>query len=148
MLVHESLSLPAGPMAVGIDIASVDDVALSLATFGKAYVSRLFRDDEADYAMSVPALAALRLAARFAAKEAAIKAFDLSDAGVNLRDIEVVRHAAGRCSLRLHGRVAQLVQQQGFANTAVCLSHDGGYAAAVVTALRRSSPDSSPMVDS
>ncbi len=148
MLMHESLTLPAGPMAVGIDIASVDSVAQSLETFGDVYVNRLFREAEAAYARSVPAQAAQRLAARFAAKEAAVKAFDLADAGVNMRDIEVVRLDSGACSLRLHGRVARLVRQKGFGHTAVCLSHDGGYAAAVVTALRLPEPDSPPMVDS
>lgn len=119
-------------LCVGIDIAQISAVADSLANFGEHFLRRIFSDAEVAYATQVPAQTAQRLAARFAAKEAAMKAFGLSDAGVGWRDIEVHRAADGACSLRLHARAAECAAQRGWRDIAVSLSHDGDYAAAVV----------------
>ncbi len=79
------------------------------------------------------------LAARFAAKEAFLKAWDQTYWGepppmapheVDFRDIEVVSDAWGRPSLRLHGAVAQHVGDRFHAE--LSLSHDGPFASAVV----------------
>jgi holo-[acyl-carrier protein] synthase len=79
------------------------------------------------------------LAARFAAKEAFLKAWDQTFWGepppmapheVDFRDIEVVSDAWGRPSLRLHGAVAQHVGDRFHAE--LSLSHDGPFASAVV----------------
>jgi len=121
-------------LRVGIDITQISAIAASLESFGERFMRRLFSVDEVAYATQVPAQTAQRLAARFAAKEAAIKAFNLSEAGVGWRDIEVTRHADGACSLALHRRAATLVGQSGCTQIAVSLSHDGDYATAVVAA--------------
>jgi holo-[acyl-carrier protein] synthase len=73
-----------------------------------------------------------RLAARFAAKEAAVKAFGLADAGVNWRDLEVERLPGGAPVLRVHGRAAEVLRARGIAHWALSLSHDGDHAVAVV----------------
>ena len=125
-------------LRVGVDIAQISAVAESLAAFGSAYLRRIYTDDEAAYATRVPARTAERLAARFAAKEAAIKVFGLSEAGVGWRDIEVLRGPDGACSLRLHARAAEAAQRSGCTRFAVSLSHDGDYATAVVAALAAS----------
>ena len=126
-------SLPG--LRVGVDIAQISAVAESLATFGAHYLRRVFTAAEAGYATRVPGQTAQRLAARFAAKEAAMKVFGLSDAGVGWRDIEVLRAGDGACSLRLHGRAAEHALRSGCTRYAVSLSHDGDYATAVVAAL-------------
>src|SRR5664279_3574136 len=77
-------------LRVGVDVVEADSVASAVAAFGERYLGRLFSPDEVAYALAAPACAAQRLAARFAAKEAAIKAFDLSEAGIGWRDIEVI----------------------------------------------------------
>ena len=130
---HGLTTLPG--LRVGIDIAQISAVAESFAHFGERYTRRIFSDAEAAYAMQVPAQAAQRLAARFAAKEAAMKAFGLSEAGVSWRDIEVWRAADGACSLVLHARAAQWALRSGCHQFAVSLSHDGDYATAVVAAV-------------
>jgi holo-[acyl-carrier protein] synthase len=76
------------------------------------------------------------LAARFAAKEAVIKALALSEAGISWRDIEVVKLPDGHCELQLHGRVAARAHQAGCRQWQLSLSHEGDYAGAVVMALR------------
>ena len=88
---------------VGIDLVSVRRVEESLARFGERFLRRVFTDGEIAYATSAPALAAERLAARFAAKEATIKALGLADAGIGWRQIEVERQASGKCRVVLHG---------------------------------------------
>ena len=78
-------------VGVGIDLVRVSRVAASLAQFGERFLRRVFTEAEIAYATSSPGLTAERLAARFAAKEAAIKALGLADQGVGWRQIEVQR---------------------------------------------------------
>ena len=122
-------------LRLGIDLCSIEPVAASLARFGRRYLDRIYTPDEAAYAMSAPALAPERLAARFAAKEAAIKAFGLGQLGVAWTDLEVRRTSEGACTLALHGRAAAAAAVAPGTEVAVSLSHDGGQAAAVVLAL-------------
>lgn len=122
-------------LRTGIDVVEIGRIGESLQRFGARFMHRLFRDDEIAYALSADGQAPQRLAARFAAKEAAIKAFGLSETGVSWRDIEVRRRPDGACSLALHGRAAARAEELGVSEIALSLSHDGDYAAAVVTAL-------------
>lgn len=120
---------------VGLDLVEVSRVRSSMRHFGQRFLKRLFSDDEVHYAMQGNDACAERLAARFAAKEAAIKAFALADVGVNWRDIEVCKQSDGGCQLVLHGRAAAQAAQLGVTSIALSLSHEGDYAGAVVTAL-------------
>jgi holo-[acyl-carrier protein] synthase len=134
-----ALALPRGAagVRVGIDTVSVPAIAESLGRFGERFVQRLFTAREAADAEAVPGDAARheRLAARFAAKEAVIKALDLPEAGVGWRDIELIRGANGRPSLALHGRAAAVAAEAGVHQWAVSISHDAAQACAVVVGL-------------
>ena len=124
-------------LRVGIDLVRVEDVRRSLATFGEAYLRRLFTADEIAYARAPGASAdvtAERLAARFAAKEAARKALCLDETGVGFRSIEVVRAPSGACSLALHREARLAAQRERFAELSLSMSHEGDYATAVVIA--------------
>jgi len=123
-------------MQVGIDLVMVSRVQESLARFGERFLRRVFTDTEIAYATSVPDLAAERLAARFAAKEAAIKALDLAELGVGWREIEVAREQSGICRLILHGAARAAADDAGVSELSVSLSHEGDYSAAVVLAVR------------
>jgi len=123
-------------MQVGIDLVMVSRVQASLARFGERFLRRVFTDTEIAYATSVPDLAAERLAARFAAKEAAIKALDLAELGVGWREIEVAREQSGICRLILHGAARAAADDAGVSELSVSLSHEGDYSAAVVLAVR------------
>ncbi len=122
-------------LRIGVDIARISTIEATLAAFGEHFLRRIFSDDEAAYSLQVPALAGQRLAARFAAKEAAMKAFGLSEAGIGWRDIEVRRAADGSCTLALHGVAGAVAAKAGCGQVAVSLSHDGDYATAMVAAL-------------
>ena len=138
-LIHElqdGLALPATSLArIGIDLVHIPRIEESLRKFGPRFTQRLFTEEEAAYATGAGEQQAQRLAARFAAKEACIKALSLSEAGVNWRDMEVMRAPDGSCTLRLHDRALQAAKALGITQVLVCLSHDGDYAAAVVAAL-------------
>jgi len=136
--VFRELGLPllgAAHLRMGVDVVEIRRVRESLDCFGARFTLRLFTEDEISYAMNAEGQEAPRLAARFAAKEATIKALDLGETGINWRDIEVQKLPGGACSLALHGRVAAQARQLGVCEIALSLSHDGDYAAAVVTAL-------------
>lgn len=120
-------------LRVGFDLVQVSQLQDSIRCFGDSFTHRLFTTDEIGYASQDAAVFAPRLAARFAAKEALIKALQLSEAGISWRDIEVVKLAGGDCRLQLHGRTASLAQGMGVRELLLSLSHDGDYAGAVVT---------------
>ncbi|MCW5811247.1 MAG: holo-ACP synthase [Labilithrix sp.] len=124
-------------LSVGIDLVRTRSVEEAIAEFGDRYLRRVFTDAEVAYAMSAPApaVASARLAARFAAKEAAMKALDLGERGVGWRDIEVVRTPTGAPALALHGNAAAALQERGTPTLSVSLSHEAEYATAVVVSL-------------
>jgi holo-[acyl-carrier protein] synthase len=127
-----------GPLCVGIDVVRVADVATALARFGDRYVRRAFTPREAAYCRSaVEPVAAARFAARFAAKEATVKALRPTGIWTNWRAIEVCRRKSGNCAVVLHGEAASLADRRGIGGLALSMSHEGGLAAAVVIALRR-----------
>ena len=130
---REPQGLPAS-IRVGIDLCSVADVAESVATFGDRYLHRVYTPHELDYCVQDPARTSERLAARFAAKEAAVKVLRPADARPEWRSIEVRRDSAGWCELALTGTAAKLARDADITSLAVSLSHDGDLATAVVVA--------------
>lgn len=122
-------------LRVGFDLVEVSRIRESLDSFGERFLTRLFSEEEIAYAMQADALSAQRLAARFAAKEATIKAFSLSEVGVGWRDIEVRKQADGGCHLVLYGKAASRAAQWGVSGIALSLSHEGDYAGAVVAVI-------------
>jgi holo-[acyl-carrier protein] synthase len=122
---------------VGIDTVSVPAIAESMARFGDRFLARLFTPQEIADARAVQGEPAQheRIAARFAAKEAVIKALDLPEAGIGWRDIELIRGPGGRPGLALHGRTATLAQAVGVREWAVSISHERDHACAVVVAV-------------
>lgn len=136
MLLFQANSPPAANASstrVGIDIVEISRIAESIAKFGDKFTQRLFTPLELTDATAVPSMRDQRLAARFAAKEAALKAFDLCEAGIDWRDIEVCEQPDGTCHLLLHGKAAECANAHDD-NIALSLSHDGGHAMAVIAA--------------
>lgn len=130
-----------GGLQVGIDLVQISRVQQSIDHFGARFIERVFTEHEATYASAALALQSERLAARFAAKEAALKALGLAGKGVGWRDMEVFRHPDGQCQLRLHARAADMATRLGLLQVALSLSHDGGYASAIVAAVFATRPD-------
>ena len=124
-----------GPIHVGTDVISVNEISHSLERFGERYVRRIFTPREAVYCRSaVGRSVAERFAARFAAKEAVLKALRLGDLSVDWRSIEVLRHASGWCDVVLHGEAAALAARHGIDTLSLSMSHDADCAIAVAVA--------------
>ena len=122
-------------LGIGFDIVQISHIENSLLQFGEAFKNRLFTRAELMYAYCDEGLCAERLAARFAVKEAVIKALHLSEVGVDWREIEAIKQPEGRCYLQLHGDVAELAVGLGVRQWLLSMSHDGDYAGAVVFGL-------------
>jgi phosphopantetheine--protein transferase-like protein len=124
-----------GAVRVGVDLASVDEVARSLASFGTRYTDRLFTPEELTDVEGSARTRAESLAARFAAKEAVLKVLRVSgNAPPPWTDIEVRRTPGGWPRVQLSGRAATLAAIAGLDSWAVSLTHEVGMAAAVVVA--------------
>lgn len=129
-------ALSVADLSVGIDLVHFPNVRESLETFSDRFLRRLFTAREIEYSCSTPTQIVERIAARFAAKEAALKALGLAGSGVDWRELEVIRRADGSCSLEVHGRARSMAGIAEEDSIALSMSHDGDYAVAIV-ALRR-----------
>ncbi len=123
-----------GNLSVGIDLVKTSSIAGSLEQFGQRFLDRIFTAGEIAYALDAPAFKLDRLAARFAAKEAAMKALQLTNLGVAWTDIEVVREPSGNCELNFKGAARAAVLGNGIVKTCLSMSHEGEYATAIVIA--------------
>lgn len=119
-------------LRVGVDLVQVSQVAESIARFGDRYLRRVYTEGELAYASRAGGGAPRHLAARFAAKEATVKALDLAAIPIDWRHIEVHREPSGRCALVLHGAVREAADRLRSGPLALSLSHEGDYATAVV----------------
>jgi holo-[acyl-carrier protein] synthase len=121
-------------MRVGIDLVSVEKVRESIRDHGDRYLRRIYTEAELHDCVGVEGPAPERLAARFAAKEAALKVLRPANEAIPWRDIEVVRHPTGWVELKLGGRAAISAAGQGLEDFTLSISHDAGFATAVVAA--------------
>ena len=127
-------------LGVGIDLVDVEAFREQVQRPGTSFVQGMFSARELrDVRERGAGDRALRLAARFAAKEAFIKAWSSAIFGqepvlqaVDWQEIEVVHDAWGRPALKLHGEVERHVTQLGDVTTHVSLTHDGPMAGAYV----------------
>lgn len=115
---------------IGIDLVSVGEVEEAIAVHGERYLTRVYSAGELRDCGGRPE----RLAARFAAKEATIKAIGRVDEGLDWRSIAVVRGPSGETSIELQGEAARLAQRRGVRSLVVSLTHERDHAAAVVVA--------------
>src|SRR5271156_2394412 len=114
---------------VGCDVVAIEDVQDSLAAFGDRYLRKVFTASEINDCRGSNRVH--RLAARFAAKEAVIKAFAEPDMSFPWREIEVARDGPLPL-LRLSGTLAESAQRQGWVSSSLSLSHAECHAMAVV----------------
>ncbi len=121
------------PVGLGIDAVDLDRFRTALSRT-PGIETRVFTPGESTYAARyrdpVP-----RLAARFAAKEAAMKALGVGLGAFSLRDVEVLSEGLGPPSLSLKGAAARLAREAGFSSWRVSLTHSGTLAEAIVLAV-------------
>ncbi len=119
-------------LGTGIDIVEVPRIAQSIERFGERFINRIFTPAEIRYCQS-KANAVERFAARFAAKEAAMKAIGTGmRGGVTWHDFEVGREPGGRPTMLFHGKAAQVAQALGGRRAHLSVSHTEQHAIAYV----------------
>lgn len=119
-------------VGTGIDISEVPRIRMSIERFGDRFVQRIFTAGEIRYCES-KANRVERYAARFAAKEAAMKALGTGwNHGVRWRDCEVVRMPGGRPTMSFHGKAGEIAARLGVKNAALSISHTADQAIAQV----------------
>ncbi len=123
----------AAPLAVGLDLVDIGRFGAVLAR-RPSISDRLFTAGERAYAGSL-ANPVPSLAARFAAKEAVMKAMGVGLGAFAFAEVEVQRHPSGEPFLVLSGRAAELSSQRAVRQWLVSLTHTSTAAAAVVLAL-------------
>src|SRR5437764_1246206 len=100
-------------VGTGIDITEVPRIAQTIARRGDRFLQRVFTEEEIRYCDS-KANRIERYAARFAAKEAGMKALGTGwSHGVRWRDIEVSRQPGGRPTMLFHGKAAEFAARLG-----------------------------------
>lgn len=119
-------------VGLGLDIAEVDRIAAAISRRGAAFLDRLFTPREVSYCESHKNKFE-RYAARFAAKEAAMKALGTGwGRGVRWRDIEVANAPGGKPTLRLEGAARAHSERLGVKRISLSITHSGNLALAEV----------------
>jgi holo-[acyl-carrier protein] synthase len=110
-------------VGTGVDLAEVPRIRASIERFGSRFIDRIFTAAEIAY-VERKANRFERYAARFAAKEAGMKAIGTGwKRGVTWRDFEVANLPSGKPTLRLHGVAADVASKLGVRNISLSLTH-------------------------
>ena len=110
-------------VGTGVDLAEVPRIRASIERFGARFVDRIYTRAEIAY-VERKANRYERYAARFAAKEAGMKAIGTGwKRGVAWRDFEVANLPSGKPTLRLHGVAAQIAGTLGVKSISLSLTH-------------------------
>ncbi|MFN8506444.1 MAG: holo-ACP synthase [Dehalococcoidia bacterium] len=112
--------------AHGVDIIEIDRVADVIRRHGDRFLKRVYTDDEIAHCRG----RVHELAARFAAKEAVMKALGTGVRGVGWRDIEVLPNRRGKPLVFLYGRGAARARHIQLRGLEISLTHSKEYAIA------------------
>ncbi|HYM91966.1 MAG TPA: holo-ACP synthase [bacterium] len=107
---------------LGIDVIEVDRIRRAVARWGEGFLFRVFTPAELSRGSASPG-AAERLAGRFAAKEAVMKALGLGRLGVGWQEIEITVDPLGKPGVRLMGRAAAVADRLGIRAWRLAISH-------------------------
>jgi len=113
---------------IGIDIIEIARIEKAISRWGDNFLHRVYTNPELKLYHNKPS----SLAARFAGKEAVIKALGPQTKGINWREIEILSESGGKPSVRLYGKAQEQADSLGLDKLAISLSHSREYAIAFV----------------
>ena len=119
-------------LATGVDIIEISRIARTLERYGDRFLRRIYTPGELEYCRGRPS----KLASRFAAKEATMKALGTGVRGVGWKDIEVTRAPSGAPGILLHGRAKARAERLGVLEISVSMSDSQDNAVAFVVTRR------------
>lgn len=126
------------PLAHGIDLVEVPRITRLIAEHGQRFLDRCFTAGEQAYAAASAKRRDEHLAARFAAKEAVLKALGTGwRDGICWTDIEVIRQPSGAPEVKLSGQAARIADELGLRCWRLSMSHTENLAMASVVAQMR-----------
>ena len=115
-------------LTTGVDIVELARIQEVLERWGQRFLDRIYTPGEQAFSRGrIP-----QLAARFAAKEAVMKALGTGIRGVGWREVEVTRKRGQPPAITLHGRASSRAERMGVTQVAISLSHSREYAIASV----------------
>ncbi len=121
---------------IGTDITEVSRIEKAIERQGEQFIRRIFTANEIKYCSSMK-YPAQHYAARFAAKEAFLKAIGTGwSKGACWTDIEIGRNEEGSPFLVISGKTLELAQKSGCSGFFLSLSHTDNYATAQVIAVK------------
>ena len=112
----------------GIDIIEIDRIQNVLLKHPSRFLTKIFTEYEINYCRG----RATQLAARFASKEAAMKALGTGIRGVGWKEVEVQRLRSGKPYIILHGRAKKRAESMGITKIELSISHSKNLATAMV----------------
>ena len=119
-------------VGLGVDLAEVDRIRQAIERHGQRFIDRIYTAAEIRYVES-KANRYERYAARFAAKEAGMKAIGTGwKRGVRWQDFEVSNLPSGRPTLQLHGVAAEVAASLSVRNIALSITHTAAEGMAIV----------------
>ena len=119
-------------VGIGIDLAEVGRIREAIERHGQRFIQRIYTEKEIAY-VERKANKYERYAARFAAKEAGMKAIGTGwKRGVRWRDFEVTNLPSGRPTLQFHGEAAKFAEHLGVRNIALSITHTAAEGMAIV----------------
>ena len=119
-------------IGVGIDIIEVTRLNKAIERYGSKFLTRVFTDDEIEYC-KIKKHCNEHYAARFAAKEAFVKALGTGIAkGIRWKDIEIGNNKAGKPEIFLDGIAKEIADKSGVKKTHISMTHNKGSAIAFV----------------
>jgi len=117
-------------VSTGVDIVEISRVRKAATRWKGKFLNRIFTDTELKYAKGKKFLYQ-HLAARFAAKEAVLKAFgDSSINDIDWKNIEIINNKDGKPIVKLVGEAKQTMVKKKISEVVVSLSHTRNYAVA------------------
>jgi holo-[acyl-carrier protein] synthase len=119
-------------VAVGVDIIEIERVRSILARHGERFLQRIFTEQEIQQCRGK----VLKLAGRFAAKEAISKALGTGMYGLSWRELEVVQLTTGRPSVRLYGKAILRARELGLSAFDVSISDLAAFSIAVAVGVQ------------
>jgi len=123
--------------AVGIDMLAIPRLRAVLERHNARFLRRVYTPEE----VAICRGRVSELAARFAAKEAVMKALGTGARGVGWREIEVLPDRRGKPLVYLYGRAKERAERIGLRAIDVSLTHERDFAVAVVAGVREGEPD-------
>ena len=124
--------------AHGIDIIEISRIRKAVDTWGERFLNRIFTDDEIEYCRG----RAPELAARFAGKEAVMKALGTGHVGISPHDIEILSSQQGAPLVHLKGSAQARAKEIGLDHLTITISHSRDYAVASVVGGKNENRDS------